>query len=316
MLLLFLVFFDILKLFRTILIKQPMDSSHTHSVLTIAGSDPSGGAGIQADLKTLTALRVYGATAITALTAQNTTGVQAVQTISADFVRAQMDSVFSDNHHLNVVKTGMLANTSIIRTVAQTLRDEKRKRRPHLKLVMDPVLVATSGDQLVDKQGREDQVVKSMIEEMFPLATIVTPNLPEAIKLCGMHCKDMGTMTGIEQMRFLATLMVEKLGCPNVLVKGGHMDTQEMDMACDVFYDGKEFEAMVKPWISTPNSHGTGCTLASAIAAGLADGRSVKDAVRAAKEFVWRGLTDGTDLDVGAGNGPLFHMHTVAQFSC
>lgn len=316
MLLLFLVFFDIPKLFRTILIKQPMDSSHTHSVLTIAGSDPSGGAGIQADLKTLTALRVYGATAITALTAQNTTGVQAVQTIPADFVRAQMDSVFSDNHHLNVVKTGMLANTSIIRTVAQTLRDEKRKRRPHLKLVMDPVLVATSGDQLVDKQGREDQVVKSMIEEMFPLATIVTPNLPEAIKLCGMHCKDMGTMTGIEQLRFLATLMVEKLGCPNVLVKGGHMDTQEMDMACDVFYDGKEFEAMVKPWISTPNSHGTGCTLASAIAAGLADGRSVKDAVRAAKEFVWRGLTDGTDLDVGAGNGPLFHMHTVAQFSC
>lgn len=293
-----------------------MDSSHTPSVLTIAGSDSSGGAGIQADLKTLTALRVYGATVITALTAQNTTAVQAIQTIPADFVRAQMHSVFSDNHHLNVVKTGMLANTSIIRTVAQGLLHEKRNRRPNLKVVMDPVLVATSGDQLVDKHGGLDQVIKGMIEDMFPLATIVTPNVPEAVKLCGMYCKDMGTMTGIDQMKFLATVMVEKLGCASVLVKGGHMDTQQVGLACDVFYDGKDFEAMVKPWISTPNSHGTGCTLASAIAGGLAGGRNLKDAVRAAKEFVWRSLAHGAELNIGAGNGPLFHMHTVAQFMC
>lgn len=277
-------------------------------VLTIAGSDSGGGAGIQADLKACTCRGVYSASVITALTAQNTVGVQAIHVPPLSFIEQQLQSVFTDIG-FQVVKTGMLPNASIIRAVAETIQ---RYKVPHV--VVDPVLVATSGDSLV---SGEDSM-KCLVNELFPLATVVTPNLPEVSKITGR------TIRSVSDMREACVDMV-KMGCKNVLLKGGHMgqtDSVSSDSAyaedidpnvvIDILYDGKEFEAFSKPRVDSKNTHGTGCTLASAIAAELAKGHQLKDAVATAKEYVYQGIVEG--LDIGRGNGPVNHINSSVTF--
>lgn len=283
-------------------------------VLTVAGSDSGGGAGIQADLKTFTALNVYGASVITALTAQNTRGVQGVQVVDASFVEQQLESVLSDLQ-VTAVKTGMLPNIGIIQVTVQNI-----KRYKVGIVVVDPVMVATSGDKLID----ENDVMDTLMSELFPLATVVTPNIPEAEAISGMKIKN------TDDARKACRKMVDELGYRSVLLKGGHITEWDAKVdnsggseedgngdatniqASDILYDGKRFDAFSAPWVETKNTHGTGCTLASAIAACLARGQSLKEAVKTAKQFVWQGIS--SDLNVGHGNGPLYHMHTVQQF--
>lgn len=273
--------------------------------LTVAGSDSGGGAGIQADLKTMTSLGVYGASVITALTAQNTTGVQAVHIPPASFVRQQLDSVFTD-FQISVVKTGMLPNAEIIRTVADAVRQYDVST-----LIIDPVLVATSGDSLVS----EDSALDVLISQLLPLATLVTPNIPEAVKLTG---KPIYNLTDVRR----ACVDIFAMGCKGVLIKGGHLglsdfqlnnSPEEVDasVATDVFYDGKGFQAFVKPRLNSTSTHGTGCTLGSAIASELAKGRSLLQAIFTAKEYVHEGINRAVSL--GHGNGPLNHMHPFLE---
>lgn len=279
-------------------------------VLTVAGSDSGGGAGIQADLKSFTALNVYGASVITALTAQNTQGVQGVHVPETSFIEKQLESVLSDIE-VRVVKTGMLPNDSIIKVTSTYI-----KRYKIATVVVDPVMVATSGDSLTSGQD----IRKTMISELFPLATIVTPNIPEAETICEMKIEC------LDDARAACRKLIS-LGCRSVLLKGGHSfssnnkstnnDNRQRDdatntNATDLFYDGSNWDVFSAPWIETHNTHGTGCTLASAIAARLAHGDSLKEAVRLAKQFVWWGLNSG--LQIGTGNGPLYHMQTVNDF--
>jgi hydroxymethylpyrimidine/phosphomethylpyrimidine kinase len=259
--------------------------------LTIAGSDSSGGAGIQADLKTFSAFGVYGASAITALTAQNTLGVQAVETITPTFVLAQMDSVLSD---LNVraIKTGMLGTRAMVQAVAARLADVV-----NIPLVVDPVMVATSGDALL----APDAVVE-LIQHLFPRAQLITPNLAEAARLLGAaEARDEPEM--IAQARELHVR-----GACAVLVKGGH---SAAPVATDILFDGVTITRFSAPRINTPHTHGTGCTLSAAIAAGLARDCSLGEAIQAAKAFVSRALVAGLTQAVGRGSGPL--DHTVDQ---
>jgi len=256
--------------------------------LTIAGSDSGGGAGIQADLKTFGALGVYGMSVLTALTAQNTIGVQAVFELPPQFVAAQMDSVLSDIG-ADAVKTGMLANAAIIETVAEQLR---RYNVP--ALVVDPVMVAKSGDPLLREDARA-----ALIEHLLPLASVVTPNLHEAMALTGM------TLSTLEDMR-QAARRIHAMGPAWVVVKGGHLVGSED--AIDVLYDGREFHEYRAPRVNTPNTHGTGCTFASAIAAGLAKGLPVVEAVSQAKDYLTRVLRASAALHLGHGHGPLHHF--------
>ena len=256
------------------------------NVLTIAGSDPSGGAGIQADLKTFAAHGAYGMAVITALTAQNTRGVTAVHVPPVDFLIAQIDSIFADVE-VHAVKIGMLATAEIAAAVADRL-DAHGARN----VVLDPVLVATSGDSL-----GAPGVVEAMLEKLFPIATLVTPNLPEAARLT--DCPEPADAQAQERLaRQLAARG------PAVLVKGGHFSGES---AADVLVVGDMLTWMSAPRVDTKNTHGTGCTLSSAIAAQLAQGATLTEAVRGAKAWLTQALIHADDLAVGHGHGPVHH---------
>ena len=254
--------------------------------LTIAGSDSSGGAGIQADLKTFSAFGVYGASVITALTAQNTVGVQGVHGAPPDFIAAQFDSVCSD---LNVAsaKIGMLATVGVIEVVA-----EKLKAHALARVVLDPVMVAKSGDRLLAPDARD-----ALVEKLFPLADVVTPNTEEARDIL-----EGPEIENLAQMKDAARALHER-GAKCVLLKGGHIT----DGAVDIFFDGENEFALEGRRIDTPHTHGTGCTLSSAIAAGLALGESTIEAVRKAKDFIQGAIENA--LAIGNGRGPLNHMY-------
>ncbi len=256
--------------------------------LTIAGSDSGGGAGIQADLKTFAALGVYGMSALTAITAQNTLGVQGVYELPPEFVAQQIRSVL-DDLGADAIKTGMLASAPIICAIAETLRAYKVER-----LVVDPVMVARSGDPLLRDDARA-----ALVREMLPLATVLTPNRHEAQVLAGFAIRT------VDDMR-RAAMAIHQLGPDYVVVKGG--DLEGTDESIDVLYDGQEFRVFSAPRVETRNSHGTGCTFASAIAAGLAKGQDVPTAVAMAKQYVTRALQAGAGLRLGQGHGPVHHF--------
>ena len=249
-------------------------------ILTIAGSDSGGGAGIQADLKAITLLGGYGMSVITALTAQNTVGVQGIHEIPGRFVEKQIDSVLSDIG-ADAIKTGMLANREIIEAVSNKIKQYRVK-----KVVVDPVMISKSGASLLRKDAQE-----SLIKKLIPLAWVVTPNLMEASALTGLK------VNSLERMKKAAHL-IYKLGARHVVVKGGHLK----DMAVDLLYDGKHFSGMEGPRIESKNTHGTGCTFASAIATLLARGDTVDEAVRKAKTFITMAIQSG--LSLGKGTGP------------
>lgn len=257
-------------------------------VLTIAGSDSGGGAGIQADLKTFAARGVYGMSALTAITAQNTMGVQGVFELPAGFVARQIDSVMEDIG-ADAWKTGMLSNAEIVRTVA-----ERARYYGVARLVVDPVMVAKGGDPLLRSEARE-----ALVGDLVPLAYVITPNHHEAGVLAGFQ------VTNLEEMHQAAEA-IHALGARYVVVKGGHLPSS--DAAVDVMYDGREFETFAAERIDTPNTHGTGCTFASAIAAELAKGQAVREAVWAAKAYLNAALQAGTELGIGHGHGPLNHF--------
>jgi hydroxymethylpyrimidine/phosphomethylpyrimidine kinase len=262
------------------------------NVLTIAGSDSGGGAGIQADLKTFSALGSYGLSVITALTAQNTRAVTAIHDVPAAFVRAQLDAVL-DDIEVHAVKIGMLSRPEVIEVVAEALES-----RAGVPVVLDPVMVAKSGDRLL----REDAVT-ALREALLPLATVVTPNLPEAGDLLGHEPPtDPATMVA-------AAGRLRSLGAHAVLIKGGHLEGSD---AVDVFDDGgREPLVLSLPRIATRNTHGTGCTLASAIAAHLARGLELREAVRQAKAYLAGALAGADRLAVGRGHGPVHHFHAL-----
>ena len=261
----------------------------TPIAMTIAGSDSGGGAGIQADLKTFAALGVYGCSAIASLTAQNTQGVQSVLPIPPAFVQAQIQSVLSDIQ-VGAIKTGMLATAEIINAVAESL-----KSFAHIPLVLDPVMVATSGDRLL-----AEDAIKTLIENLIPNATILTPNLLEAAALLNKPVAQ-----NITEMQQQAELLLA-LGTQAVLMKGGH---GKGDDATDVLLTADGFELFSAPRIATKNTHGTGCTLASAIAAGLAKKLSLRDAVAQAKEYLHNALVHSNELSIGQGAGPVHHFY-------
>lgn len=273
---------------------MPIDPTRPAIALTIAGSDSSGGAGIQADLKTFTAHGVYGASVLTALTAQNTRGVSAVHTPPADFVRAQLAAVF-DDLDVGAAKTGMLANAGIIEAVATCL-----EQRPAMPVVVDPVMIATSGDRLLDEDA-----VAVMKARLLPLATLVTPNLAEAAALL-----DQPQATTVEAAGRQARDLVAA-GCRAVLVKGGHLTGST---AIDVLARSDGSVAHVQSArIATQNTHGTGCTLSAAIAARLATGMDLQDAVRHAKAFLAAALEHGARLRIGHGHGPVDHLFAIER---
>lgn len=255
------------------------------TVLTIAGSDPSGGAGIQADLKTASALGAYGMAVITALTAQNTRTVAGVHEAPADFVALQVDTIFADITP-DAVKTGMLASAEIIEVVAG-----KAVEHSFHNLVVDTVMVAKSGDRLL----RAD-AVQAMREKLVPLAHVLTPNLPEAEDLLGRE------LNGDDAIREAAREL-QAMGARNVVIKGGH---RQGDTVTDVLFDGEAFRDFSGPRIATMSTHGTGCTFASAIATFLARGESVADAVGHAKEYLTEALRRA--YPVGGGHGPVHHF--------
>jgi len=261
----------------------------TPVALTIAGSDSSGGAGIQADLKTFAALGVYGASAITALTAQNTAGVTAVQAVPPEFVTAQIDAVFGDLA-IGAVKIGMVAQRAIIEAIAAAL-----KRWLPRMIVLDPVMVASSGDRLIATDA-----VEALRNNLFPLATIVTPNLPEAAVLLGEPMASSAAAIEAQGRRLLA------FGCQAVLIKGGHGAGSE---SIDYLIDGSSSLALAAPRLATKNTHGTGCSLSAAIAADLAKGESLVSAVRNAKTFVSAAIAGADRFSVGHGHGPIHHFH-------
>ena len=260
----------------------------TASALTIAGSDSSGGAGIQADLKTFSALGVFGASVVTAVTAQNTQGVRAVEDVSPGMIAAQIDAIL-DDMAVGGVKIGMVSREETIAVIAGRLA--ARGIRP----VLDPVMVATSGDRLL-----RPEAIDALRARLVPLAALVTPNLPEAALLTGT-----AVATGEEEMMTQAEAIVAA-GAGAALVKGGHA---EGDDSTDIFFDGREMLRLSAPRIATPNTHGTGCTLSAAVAAGLAAGLDLPDAVRAAKAYLHAALAAGVALHVGQGRGPVHHFH-------
>lgn len=265
----------------------------TPIALTVAGSDSSGGAGIQADLKTFTALGVYGASVITAITAQNTQGVQGVLTLPSDIIAAQMTSIASDLA-VGAIKTGMLGDRVIVETVANGLA-----QFASIPLVIDPVMVATSGDVLLAPDA-----IDAVRTRLFPLATVVTPNLREAARLLDAPL----AMTEDEMESQGRSLLA--LGAKAVLIKGGHGEGAD---ATDILVFEAGSLRFTAPRIATRNTHGTGCTLAAAIAARLAIGDSLPTAVEAAKAFVWNAIEAGRTLGVGKGNGPVDHLHAIRR---
>ena len=261
-------------------------------VLTIAGSDSGGGAGIQADLKTFSALGCYGMSVITALTAQNTRAVTAIHPVPPDFIAAQMDAVLSDIG-TDAVKIGMLHSPEVIETVADRLAAHQA---PHI--VLDPVMVAKSGDKLL-----QDDAVEALIKCLIPAAHVITPNLPEASTLLGRPVASSDDMT--RACRDLA-----ELGCGAVLLKGGHLESGDSS-DCLYIRETDTLVTLEAPRIETPNSHGTGCTLSSAVAAHLAKGLPLIRAVEKAKIYIAQALSAGAGFSLGKGHGPVHHFHAL-----
>ena len=265
----------------------------TAIAVTIAGSDSSGGAGIQADLKTFAALGVYGASVITALTAQNTRGVTAIHDVPADFIAAQIDAVFSDLD-VGAVKIGMLSQVAAIRAVASGLARHDAKN-----IVLDPVMVATSGDRLLTAEA-----VAVLRSELISRALVVTPNLPEAAALTGASPARNEEEMEVQARQILA------LGARSVLIKGGHgAGADSVDLLIGQNQEFGEVVRLSAKRIATHNTHGTGCTLSSAIAAGLAKGLDLTAAVQAAKAYVTAAIAAADRLNIGHGRGPLHHFH-------
>jgi hydroxymethylpyrimidine/phosphomethylpyrimidine kinase len=256
--------------------------------LTVAGSDSGGGAGIQADLKTFAALGVYGASVITAITAQNTVGVRAIHEVPAEVVAAQIDAVLEDIG-ADAAKTGMLSSAEIIDVVADRLRAHRVRN-----LVVDPVMVAKSGDRLL----REDAVT-ALREVLLPLAVVVTPNAPEATVLSGVEVVDAASARE-------AARRIADLGPRVVVVKGGHLEGERSD---DLVWDGARFDVLSGPRVATRHTHGTGCTFSAAIAAGLARGLAPLDAAREARAYLQGAIEHAEPL--GAGHGPVNHLWRV-----
>ena len=256
--------------------------------MTIAGSDSGGGAGIQADLKTFAALGVYGTSAVTAVTAQNTLGVTAVAEIPLDIIGAQIDAIVSDIG-VDVVKTGMLSSTPIIDLVTKRIKKYRLDR-----VVVDPVMIAKGGDRLL-----QESAVDSLRRILIPLATIVTPNAPEAEALTGLK------VTSVAEARKAAKVIVEDLGAKNAVVKGGHLEGP----AIDVFYDGVNFYEFRAKRIESASTHGTGCTFASATAAYLARGYEPVEAAARAKKYVTQAIKKA--YPIGHGHGPLNHFYRL-----
>ena len=257
------------------------------TALTIAGSDCSGGAGIQADIKTMTMHGVYAMSAITALTAQNTTGVRAIQESTPDFLKQQLDAVFEDIYP-DAVKIGMAASGELIRVIADRLRYYGAQN-----IVVDPVMVASAGSSLIKQNA-----VQILIQELLPRATLVTPNIPEAEILSGIK------ISSKEDMIKVSKHIGDSCGC-NVLLKGGHCTID----ADDILYENGKFVWFDGKRIDNHNTHGTGCTLSSAIASNLAKGLTLTDSIQSAKEYVTDTLSAG--LDLGYGRGPLMHNYIL-----
>lgn len=262
------------------------------TALTIAGSDSSGGAGIQADIKTMISNGVFAMSAITALTAQNTVGVKDIMTVTPEFLKAQLDAVFSDIYP-DAVKIGMVASSQLIETIANVLTAYEAKN-----IVVDPVMVATSGSKLI-----KDDAVKALQEKLLPMATIVTPNIPEATVLSGIEVKDE------EDMIAAARIISETYHC-SVLLKGGH----QINDANDLLYRDGSYVWFRGRRINNPNTHGTGCTLSSAIASNLAKGYELDTAVKRAKDYISGAL--GAMLDLGHGSGPMDHGFELKGVFC
>lgn len=256
-------------------------------VLTIAGSDCSGGAGIQADIKTISAHKMYAMSVITALTAQNTVKISGIHDVPPDFVSMQMDSIFTDIFP-DSVKTGMLLNAEIIKAVSDRLRHYGAKN-----IVIDPVMVSTSGRKLLS-----DDAIEAMTKNLLPLAALTTPNIPEAEVLSGINIKDPDGMIDA------AVRISSQAGTP-VLVKGGHLECAAVDILCE----NGIISTFSSERVKNPNTHGTGCTLSSAIACGLAKGLKLTESIKAAKEYLTGALK--VSFDIGSGSGPVDHLYRI-----
>lgn len=254
------------------------------TALTIAGTDPTGGAGIQADLKTFQELKTYGMSVITSVVAQNTLGVQGIHHVPLEMIDKQLHSVFSDVP-VHACKTGMISNIDMMEVIKKHIKDKD------IPYIVDPVMVATSGDALIDEEARS-----FLWEELFPLSTIVTPNLPEAEFITGRE------ISTIDEMKEAAQQIVEETKTKAALVKGGHLTGD----ATDVLYDGDKFLTFTEKRIETKNNHGTGCTLSAAITAYVSKGVSLTEAVKKGKSYVTEALRHS--IEIGAGNGPTNHF--------
>lgn len=256
-------------------------------VLTIAGSDCSGGAGIQADIKTITAHKMYAMSAITALTAQNTTGVYGIMEASPEFVANQLDCIFTDIIP-DSVKIGMVSSSAIIKVIVKKLKQYNAKN-----IVVDPVMVSTSGSKLLSDEARN-----ALIKELMPLGRVITPNIPETEVLCGFPVKN-------EEDMIAAAKKISKIIKGSILVKGGHL----VNDAIDLLYEEGNIHWFKSKRINNPNTHGTGCTLSSAIACNLAAGYSLEESIKNAKEYLTGAL--GAMLDLGKASGPLDHTYNI-----
>jgi hydroxymethylpyrimidine/phosphomethylpyrimidine kinase len=269
----------------------PSQIHHFGLALTIAGSDSGGCAGIQADLKTFAALQVHGMSAITSVTAQNTKGVQRVLDLPEEQIASQVEAVVEDIG-VDAVKTGMLSTPGIIRVVGSKIREYEIDQ-----LVVDPVMIATSGDRLI-----QEHAVETLVKELLPLAFIVTPNISEAEILVG------DSLQTIEELK-LAAKKIYRMGPKSVIIKGGHL--KDPEQCPDILFDGKDFHLLPGERVPTKNTHGSGCTFSAAVTAYLARGRSIVEAASGAKEYVQEAIWNS--LSLGHGNGPLGHFFACWQ---
>ena len=265
------------------------------NVLTIAGSDSSGGAGIQADLKSFSANGVFGMSVITAITAQNTQGVFAVEDVSSSMIGKQIDAIFTDIE-VSAVKIGMVSIINSIEIISQKIKEYSPKN-----IVIDPVMISKSGFSLLQPESKT-----VLIEKLLPLAYVLTPNIPEAEVILEEALGKKVTISNIEDM-IEASKEIKKLGPKNVLIKGGHMEGS----AVDVLFDGEKISYFESERIATKNTHGTGCTLSSAITANLALGYSVEESIKKSKEYITTAIAHS--LDIGKGVGPTNHFYTLYE---
>lgn len=262
-----------------------------YTAMTIAGSDSCGGAGVQADIKTMSALGVYAASAITAITVQNTLGVYAIQDINPEIVKGQIEAVMDDIHP-DAIKVGMVNDRTTIQAIAETL---KRYQGEYQHLIIDPVMVSTSGCRLM-----QEDALSIFIQELLPLATLLTPNIPEAEILAGMKIQNKEDIQN-------AALAISKLGCKYVLIKGGHFQgAEKIDY---LFEDGKPITSYRGISVNTRNTHGTGCTLSSAITSYLAREMDMNTAIAMAKTYLSGAILAGKDIKIGEGHGPVNHFY-------